>query len=95
MRYELEMTVCGMTQGIEVGESFADCVRELFSTIHAVPEQFTADYVVAAIECLQAIATKLADDDFEDLSTEMDGEVMGEAWAGTDFITVGFRQAAE
>jgi hypothetical protein len=95
MTFELEMTVCGESQGVNVGESFAACVADLFSMIHNVPEQFTQDYITAALNCLYYISQKIDNDDCFDLSFEMDGEIVGLAMAGYDAIVLTFRQSAE
>jgi hypothetical protein len=100
MNYELEVFICDESQGIESGTSFHDCIRELFTVTHHVPEQFTPDYVSVILKCLHEISCKIAEDyDYGDLSYEMDGEVTASGFVEghwqMDKITVVFREGKE
>jgi hypothetical protein len=91
MKFALEVFVCGETQGPVLGENFAECVRELFSMIHAVPEQFPATYTAAICDCLSQIATKVQEmEDGGDggIEWEMNGTLSARAYAGDDSIDV-------
>lgn len=102
MKFAIEVSVCGESQGVEIGESFADCVHNLATTIHNVPEQFPSEYIAAIFKALATIAEKV--DEMSDggdgsssdaLEMEMNGTISATESAGFDRIDVTFGDAPE